>query len=108
MHHQRVQQEKKKLNYDLEKLRNGHVVFEKRYDEMADRYSHLMKEKMLIKLERDRLKTRAQIQKEASQNAPVSVVSEGQASKDQLSATKQKVKFTPFPADERDNPHADE
>ena len=50
MHHQRVQQEKKKLNFDLEKLRNSHIVFEKRYDEMADKYSHLMKEKMLIKL----------------------------------------------------------
>ena len=63
MHHQRVQQEKKKLNHDLEKLRNNHIVFEKKYDEMADKYSHLMKEKMLIKLERDRMKTRAQIQK---------------------------------------------
>ena len=31
---------------------------------MADKYSAIMKEKMLIKLERDRLKTRAQIQKE--------------------------------------------
>ena len=34
---------------------------------MADKYGHLMKEKMLIKLERDRLKTRAQIQKEMNQ-----------------------------------------
>lgn len=50
MHHQRVQQEKKKLNYDLEKLRNNHIVYEKKYDEMADKYSRLMKEKMLIKL----------------------------------------------------------
>lgn len=31
---------------------------------MADKFSHLMKEKMMIKLERDRLKTRAQIQRE--------------------------------------------
>lgn len=30
---------------------------------MADKLSHLMKEKMLIKLERDRLKTRVQIQR---------------------------------------------
>lgn len=35
-----------------------------------------MKEKMLIKLERDRLKTRAQIQKEINQSAPISVISE--------------------------------
>ncbi len=63
MHHQRVQQEKKKLNMELEKLRNEHLDEEKKYDEMAEKYSSLMKEKMLIKLERDRLKTRAQIQK---------------------------------------------
>lgn len=30
---------------------------------MAEKFSHLMKEKMMIKLERDRLKTRVQIQK---------------------------------------------
>lgn len=36
---------------------------------MADRYSNLMKEKMLIKLERDRLKTRAQIQREINQTS---------------------------------------
>ena len=27
MHHQRVQQEKRKLNHELEKLRNSHIVF---------------------------------------------------------------------------------
>ena len=37
---------------------------------MADKFSHLMKEKMLIKLEKDRLKTRAQIQREMNQNLP--------------------------------------
>ena len=78
MHHQRVQQEKKKLNADLEKLRGNHIVFEKRYDEMADKYSRLMKEKMLIKLERDRLKTRAQIQKEINQNGPAASISSEQ------------------------------
>lgn len=50
MHHQRVQQEKKKLNLELEKLRNNHILEERNYDVMADKYSSLMKEKMLIKL----------------------------------------------------------
>ena len=54
---------------------------------------------MLIKLERDRLKTRAQIQKEINQNAP-SVVSESpEQSKEKLSKTKDKNKLTPFPPD---------
>lgn len=43
MHHQRVQQEKKKLNMELEKLRNEHLDEEKKYDEMAEKYSSLMK-----------------------------------------------------------------
>ena len=50
MHHQRVQQEKKKLNSELEKLRNDHLLQEQKYDEMAEKYSNIMKEKMLIKL----------------------------------------------------------
>lgn len=66
---------------------------------MADKYSHLMKEKMLIKLERDRLKTRAQIQKEITQNAPASATSEQPQVKDKMANTKEKTKFTPFPAD---------
>lgn len=59
-----------------------------------------MKEKMLIKLERDRLKTRAQIQREITQNAPASVASEEQKqTSDKFGKTKDKIKFTPYPAD---------
>jgi hypothetical protein len=55
---------------------------------------------MLIKLERDRLKTRAQIQREITQNAPASVLSEEQKqTSDKLGKTKDKIKFTPFPPD---------
>ena len=43
MHHQRVQQEKKKLNMELERLRNDHLQDETKYDEMAEKYSNLMK-----------------------------------------------------------------
>lgn len=62
MHHQRVQQEKKRLNGDIEKLKNLHVEYETKYDELTDKYTHAMKEKMLLKLERDRLKARVQVQ----------------------------------------------
>ena len=55
---------------------------------------------MLIKLERDRLKTRAKIQREITQNAPASVLSEEQKqTSDKLGKTKDKIKFTPFPPD---------
>ena len=111
MHHQRVQQEKKKLNLELEKLRGKHVDYEKKYDEMAEKYSHLMKEKMLIKLERDRLKTRAQIQREMNPNVAHGEAMAEDEKEEKFSKTKSsadKVKFTPFPPDERPNPHADE
>ena len=111
MHHQRVQQEKKKLNAELEKLRNRHLDYEKKYDETAEKYSHLMKEKMLIKLERDRLKTRAQIQREMNPNVAENETVLEDEKLEKFSKTKtsgDKIKFTPFPADDRPNPHADE
>lgn len=55
MHHHRVQQEKKKLNHDIEKLKALHLQYETKYEELSQKYAHAMKEKMLLKLERDRL-----------------------------------------------------
>ena len=58
MHHHRVQQEKKKLNNDIEKLKNLHKQYEAKYQELSSKYEAAMKEKMLLKLERDRLATK--------------------------------------------------
>ena len=58
MHHHRVQQEKKKLNNDIEKLKNLHKQYEAKYQELSTKYEAAMKEKMLLKLERDRLATK--------------------------------------------------
>lgn len=58
MHHHRVQQEKKKLNHDIEKLKNLHKQYEAKYQELSAKYEAAMKEKMLLKLERDRLATK--------------------------------------------------
>ena len=58
MHHHRVQQEKKKLNQDIEKLKNLHKQYEAKYQELSTKYEAAMKEKMLLKLERDRLATK--------------------------------------------------
>jgi len=58
MHHHRVQQEKKKLNNDIEKLKNLHKQYEAKYQELSGKYEAAMKEKMLLKLERDRLATK--------------------------------------------------
>lgn len=55
MHHQRVQQEKLKLNKDIEKLRDLHRQYESKYQDLSSKYEAAMKEKMLLKLEKDRL-----------------------------------------------------
>ena len=59
MHHHRVQQEKKKLNLDIEKLKGLHKQYENKYQELSTKYEAAMKEKMLLKLERDRLATKS-------------------------------------------------
>jgi regulator of replication initiation timing len=58
MHHKRVVQEKNKLITDLKRLRNHLRSYEPTIDEQKRRYELAMKEKMLIRLERDRLKAR--------------------------------------------------
>jgi hypothetical protein len=55
MHHKRVVQEKNKLIDDLRRLRNHMRSYEPTIEELKRRHEIAMKEKMLMKLERDRL-----------------------------------------------------
>ena len=54
MHHKRVVQEKNKLITDLKRLRNHLRSYEPAIEELKRRHEVAMKEKMLIRLERDR------------------------------------------------------
>lgn len=65
MHHQRVQKDKKKLNENIERLYSLQREYEKKYDELGEKYNFTMKEKMLIKIERDKLKAETSTKKEA-------------------------------------------
>eukprot|EP01016_Furgasonia_blochmanni_P012503 TRINITY_DN1619_c0_g1_i3.p1 TRINITY_DN1619_c0_g1~~TRINITY_DN1619_c0_g1_i3.p1 ORF type:complete len:436 (-),score=66.46 TRINITY_DN1619_c0_g1_i3:96-1403(-) len=122
MHHHRVQQEKNKLSHDIEKLKNLHKQFETKYQELSNKYEIAMKEKMLLKLERDRLVAKAEalqktvqgmeekLTKDASQ-LDIQKLGEGVGAKgteqrnSQPSSPKaKKGKLTPFPPDERTNP----
>ena len=58
MHHKRVVQEKNKLIVDLKRLKNHYSNFEPMLQMMRAKYETAMKEKMLMKLERDRLSSR--------------------------------------------------
>lgn len=53
-HHKRVQEEKERLFKDIEKLKSLHSEYEDKYEQLKTKYEAAMKEKMLIKMERDR------------------------------------------------------
>uniref|UniRef100_A0A061RL41 Central pair associated wd-repeat protein n=1 Tax=Tetraselmis sp. GSL018 TaxID=582737 RepID=A0A061RL41_9CHLO len=58
MHHKRVVQEKNALLKDLGRLKKHYNLYEPTIEELRHKYEVAMKEKMLIKLERDRLFTK--------------------------------------------------
>lgn len=53
-HHKRVQDEKTKLFGDIEKLKILHKDYSDKYSQLNSKYEAAMKEKMLVKMERDR------------------------------------------------------
>lgn len=55
LHYSRVQQEKEKILKELEKLKGLQLHQEQRFQEIGCKYENCMKDKMLIKLEKDRL-----------------------------------------------------
>jgi WD40 repeat protein len=64
MHHKRVVQEKNKLIDDIRRLRNHMRSYEPAIEELKRRHEVAIKEKMLTRLERDRLKTRVKVLEE--------------------------------------------
>jgi len=54
MHHKRVVQEKTKLLVDLKRLKRHYEAYEPTIEELKNKYESAMKEKMLMRLERDR------------------------------------------------------
>ena len=118
MHHSRVQQEKARLNHDIENLKKLHKDYEENYQNLSNKYEAAMKEKMLLKLERDRLMAKSESLQKTVENL------ENKISKDNLeksggmddqpirpSTTEPKqtkklstqTKWTPYPED-RQNP----
>ena len=94
MHHQRVQKEKKKLNENIERLHALQNEYEKKYDELTEKYNFTMKEKTLIKIQRDKLKLETQNKKEGLPQVQ---------SPSNLNDTK-KTKFTPFTEEDTPKP----
>lgn len=101
MHHRRVVQEKNKLIDDLRRLKNHLKSYEPTIEELKRRYEVAMKEKMMTKLERDRLRARVKALEEQvaalSQPPP-----ESQPQK--RSATRTVRKQAVFPSEDAPNP----
>ena len=55
INHRRVQQEKQKLNNDIKKLNDKYEQYQGTFDVLSNKYENAIKEKMLMKLEKDRL-----------------------------------------------------
>lgn len=55
MNHRRVAQEKNRLITDIQRLKKHCTLYEPTIQELRAKYEAAMKEKMLIRLERDRL-----------------------------------------------------
>ncbi|KAL0053856.1 hypothetical protein WJX82_000103 [Trebouxia sp. C0006] len=60
MHHKRVAQEKNKLIHDMQILRKHYSMYEPTIEELRHKYEVAMKEKMLVRLEKERLQARTE------------------------------------------------
>jgi len=111
MHHKRVVQEKNKLIGDLKRLRNHLRSYEPMIEELKRRHETAMKEKMLIRLERDRLKARVKSHEQVINNLsnPPPVTEEGVGGESGTSvnkgrsATRSVRKHATFPPDDPSN-----
>merc|ERR1712072_587832 len=68
MHYRRVVQEKNRLIIDLKRLKRHYEQYEPTLTELRHKYEVAMKEKMLMRLERDRFLSKAEsLQKQLTQ-----------------------------------------
>lgn len=113
MHHKRVVEEKNRLVVDLKRLKRHYEQYQPTLTELRHKYEVAMKEKMLIRLERDRFTTKIEaLQKELMQKQFAGEGKEEPLSPKDMnsSAPAESPKATrrkelPWPDKERDNPY---
>jgi len=106
MHHRRVVQEKNKLIVDLRRLKKHYEQYEPTLTELKHKYEVAMKEKMLMRLERDRFLSKVEsLQKQLSQEQTDSK-EEMNATQDQGGENSRRLNKAPWPSDDRTNPYA--
>jgi WD40 repeat protein len=110
MHHRRVVQEKNRLIIDLKRLKRHYEQYEPTLTELRHKYEVVMKEKMLMRLERDRFLSKAEsLQKQLTQvQHDFKDEAGGGADKgaELDEARNKKIRESPYPAKDRSNPYA--
>merc|ERR1719191_87880 len=108
MHHKRVVQEKNKLLVDLKRLKRHYEQYEPTLTELRHKYEVAMKEKMLMRLERDRFLARAEsLQKQLAQ-AQYEGKEGGEQAEDEGDKKRKggsKKMDAPWPIEDRTNPY---
>jgi len=115
MHHKRVSQEKNKLINDIKRLRKHYSQYEPTIKELRHKYEVVMKEKMLVRLERDRLVAKMQaLEAVAAQAAAAPAAAAAAAdlgatggSAASKKGTGKRSATAAMPAADRPNPHAE-
>jgi hypothetical protein len=108
MHHRRVVEEKNRLIVDLKRLKRHYEQYQPTLTELRHKYEVAMKEKMLIRLERDRFTTKIEaLQKQLMQtqldakDEPL-MIKESYATQ---SPKNSKQRDIPWPSEDRSNPY---
>lgn len=110
MHHRRVVQEKNTLIRDLKRLKQHYANYEPVLQALKAKYEQAMKEKMLMRLERDRMKTKvealeAQLKTWEQLSGDKGDKNQADAKAKELKRGSKKAQDTPLPTENRENPY---
>lgn len=108
MHHRRVVQEKNRLIIDLKRLKKHYEQYEPTLTELRHKYEVAMKEKMLMRLERDRFMSRAESLDKQLKQLQFDSKEEtggGKDATDNEAHKRSQARELLWPAEDRHNPH---
>lgn len=108
MHHRRVVQEKNKLIIDLKRLKKHYEQYEPTLTELRHKYEMAMKEKMLMRLERDRYQSKSESLNKQLQQVQYETKDEhvgGKEITEMDTNKKTKLREAPWPVETRRNPN---
>mmetsp|Transcript_4241 Transcript_4241/g.7838 ORF Transcript_4241/g.7838 Transcript_4241/m.7838 type:complete len:579 (-) Transcript_4241:1707-3443(-) len=102
--HQRVMQEKGRLINDIKRLQTQCSKYEPTILELRHKYESCMKEKMLVRLDRDKLTVKVQALENTIKDFENNKKSDPTPLKKEVSEKKKSTGETPWPAEDRPNP----